>query len=144
MNRRHCLAMLGITGLVSAGCAATAPKPESAAPSSRPAGSSRSGGRSRRPRGPQTVKELNTILQRANCPLAEAQINYLLKYESGPQFSAQLNEILDDYQLRATGTAVAGAGGDGRVPGTVLFATARMWLFPLEHSRLVSRGSLAH
>lgn len=101
MDRRHCLAMLGLAGLVFAGCAATAPETESAAPSSRPAGSSGSGGRSRRPSGPQTVKELNTILQRANCPLSEAQINYLLKYEPGPQFSAQLNEVLDDNQLRA-------------------------------------------
>ena len=101
MDRRHCLAMLGLAGLMFAGCAATTPETESAAPSSRPADSSRSGRRSRRPSGPQTIKELNSILQRANCALSEVQINYLLKYESGPQFSAQLNEILDENQLRA-------------------------------------------
>ena len=57
------------------------------------------GGRRSARSGPQDIKSLSTILERSNHPLTEAQVNYLLKLKTGPEFSQKMGEVLTDEQL---------------------------------------------
>lgn len=68
-------------------------------------------------RGPSDIKSLSTILQRANCPLTEGQVNFLLTLNEGPEFTKRMVEVLDELQIKVIEDNSGGGrrgGGGGR------------------------------
>ncbi|MBA7575231.1 hypothetical protein ES708_17052 [subsurface metagenome] len=96
---------------VMAGCAALREgmNSEYIPPSQRGSGSANAPSGSRRAgRGPGNINDLSAILQRANCPLSDAQIEFLLSLEEGAEFTKRMSEVLDEKQIEAVGNAGGG------------------------------------
>lgn len=67
-------------------------------------------GTSRRKATPEItdLKTLSNLLEKANRPLNEAQIDYLLTLKPGPLFAAKMMEILTDDQKQAVNNPTKG------------------------------------
>jgi len=63
--------------------------------------------------GPTDIKSLSTILERSGHSLTEAQVNYLLKLNTGPEFTEKMVDVLTDEQLDDLKTS-KGRGGRRR------------------------------
>ena len=114
MKRRDFTAIILSSGLMSCSIdpqpgesVATERRATTVSSESTQTGSRRSRSRSS---GPTDLKSLSTILQRAMCPLSEAQINFLTTLKEGPEFSERMSEVLDSKQLEA----LKNAGGRRR------------------------------